>query len=322
MTDKKFKPRVAFDTFDNKEATDFSLTLRSTHEQYKYARLSRTFVCAADDTPYSATAVEWLFDELAEDGDEIVCVRAIDPNASLSVDANEEKRYRDEAQDFFDRVVARNAMNKKVSIALEFAVGKVEDIIRRMIQIYEPSILVVGTRGRSYDGFKGLLPGSVSKWCLQHSPVPVVVVRPSQKRAKRMAKRQADPTRKGYRNVLSVAGRPGDVKTYDKGSTDPNLSVQLPHYLMTSLSKLPPEEGYLLHSASTPNLAGANANANDTDNDDNTLHLRGRRHRFLGDRLDLLNDRGWLRSRSRDRDRDRDHSNSRASSRGRSESRN
>ena len=37
--------------------------------------------------------------------------------------------------------------------------------------------------------------GSVSKYCLSHSPVPVIVVRPERKVRKAMAKRRKDPKR-------------------------------------------------------------------------------------------------------------------------------
>jgi len=46
------------------------------------------------------------------------------------------------------------------------------------------------------------MPGSVSKYCLQHSPVPVIVVRPLSKRDKKKRKRMQDPTRQGYRDIL------------------------------------------------------------------------------------------------------------------------
>jgi hypothetical protein len=73
------------------------------------------------------------------------------------------------------------------------------------IQIYEPSILIVGTRGRSLGGVQGLLPGSVSKWCLQSSPIPVIVVRPETKRLKKKKKRQADPNREAYNTVREAS---------------------------------------------------------------------------------------------------------------------
>lgn len=77
------------------------------------------------------------------------------------------------------------------------------------IHIYAPTSLIVGTRGRSLGGITGLLPGSVSKYCLQNSPVPVVVVRPEDKRAKKKAKRLANPTRKGYSSILDNATASG-----------------------------------------------------------------------------------------------------------------
>lgn len=67
-------------------------------------------------------------------------------------------------------------------------------------------MLIVGTRGRSLGGIQGLLPGSVSKYCLQHSPVPVIVVRPTAKREKKKKKRQADPSRRGYMDILERSG--------------------------------------------------------------------------------------------------------------------
>jgi hypothetical protein len=81
------------------------------------------------------------------------------------------------------------------------------------INLYEPAILVVGTRGKSLGGFQGLLPGSVSKYCLQHSPVPVIVVRPSSKRDKARTKRANDPNRLGYQEMLAKSESLLDVTT-------------------------------------------------------------------------------------------------------------
>ncbi len=69
-------------------------------------------------------------------------------------------------------------------------------------------MLVVGTRGRSLGGFQGLVSNrnSFSKWCLQHSPIPVVVVRPTEKRIKKKLKRDADPTRQDYARILKESG--------------------------------------------------------------------------------------------------------------------
>jgi hypothetical protein len=69
----------------------------------------------------------------------------------------------------------------------------------------------VGTRGKSLGGFQGLLPGSISKFCLQNSPVPVIVVRPNMQRARGKRKRLQDPARHGYRDLLDKAGIEGHI---------------------------------------------------------------------------------------------------------------
>jgi hypothetical protein len=44
---------------------------------------------------------------------------------------------------------------------------------------------------------------SFSKYCLQYSPIPVVVVRPDDKRLKKKEKRSQDPTRQSYAAMLA-----------------------------------------------------------------------------------------------------------------------
>lgn len=226
---------VSFDTFDNKDATDLSFTLTYKHKDYHNTRRSRTFLCGTDQKDYSEFALEWLIDELVDDGDEIVCLRVVEKDSSIaSTSSVEAGRYRDEAQKLLDSVIKKNSQEEKaISLIMELAVGRVQDIIQRMvssaildlhdslltafqIQIYEPAVLIVGTRGRNLGGMQGLMPGSVSKYCLQQSPIPVIVVRPSAKRAHKKKKRLADPTRASYGNILAQAHSRGGSTVLDK----------------------------------------------------------------------------------------------------------
>ncbi|KAL5418332.1 hypothetical protein PMIN04_007374 [Paraphaeosphaeria minitans] len=204
-----FQPRVSFDTFD--KPADFieetSFTLIAKHKDYEYTKRSRTFLCGCDDNDYSDYALQWLIDELVDDGDEVVCLRVVEKDDSIASDRSVEKgRYRAEAESLMKSVQGKNHENKAINLVLEFAMGKVNTVIDDMINLYEPAILVVGTRGRSLGGFQGLLPGSVSKYCLQHSPVPVIVVRPSSKRNKARTKRALDPNRHSYKDLLEKSG--------------------------------------------------------------------------------------------------------------------
>ncbi len=202
----QFRQKVSFDTFSNPAASDFSLTLNRKHRDYEYTRRSRTFLCGTDTNDYSDTALEYLIDELVDDGDEIVCLRVVEKDSKEAIrwsGGQGEKGYRKEAERFLEAIEKKNTDDRAISLVLEFSIGKVHDTIQQMIRIYEPAMLVVGTRGRSLTGYQGLLSsGSVSKYCLQYSPVPVVVVRPSSKREAKKRKRLQDPSRTGYRDIL------------------------------------------------------------------------------------------------------------------------
>lgn len=202
----QFRASVSFDTFSNPSASDFSLTLNRKHRDYEYTRRSRTFLCGTDTNEYSDTALEWLIDELVDDGDEVVCLRVVEKDSREALrwsGGQGEKGYQKEANRFLEAIEKKNTEDRAISLILEFSIGKVHDTIQQMIRIYEPAMLVVGTRGRSLTGYQGLLSsGSVSKYCLQYSPVPVIVVRPSSKREAKKRKRMQDPSRTGYRDIL------------------------------------------------------------------------------------------------------------------------
>ncbi|KAL4958508.1 hypothetical protein BDW69DRAFT_153721 [Aspergillus filifer] len=233
---------VSFDTFDNPDAADFSLTLNYKHKGYQLSRRSRTFLCGTDQNDYSDFALEWLIDELVDDGDEIVCLRVVEKDSSIASDAAvEARKYRKEAERLFEQVIRKNSQNEKaISLVLELAVGKVQEIIQRMIKIYEPAVLVVGTRGKNLSGVQGLLPGSVSKYCLQRSPIPVIVVKPTTKREKKKKKRLADPTRRSYNNILQLSEQRG------------SHIFSAPSSRNSSVSKLPDEEAAVAAALGLP----------------------------------------------------------------------
>lgn len=101
-------------------------------------------------------------------------------------------------------------------------------------------MLVVGTRGRNLKGVHSLLPGSVSKYCLQQSPIPVIVVRPSPKREKKKKKRRADPTRRSYNQILEMSEQRGSQIFSASASND------------SSTSKLPDEEAAVAEALGLP----------------------------------------------------------------------
>jgi hypothetical protein len=79
---------------------------------------------------------------------------------------------------------------------------------------------------------------SFSKWCLQYSPIPVVVVRPTEKREKKKKKRDADPARQDYARILRESGLVDhEVEHSDKGSIfePPNDANEEAHAVAAAL---------------------------------------------------------------------------------------
>ena len=109
----------------------------SKHKHYVYSARSRTFLCGTDQNDYSDFALEWLVDELVEDGDEIVCLRVVDKDSKINSDAAlQEGKYKIEARKLLEHIQDKNKDDEKsISVILEFAVGKVPETIQRMVKI-------------------------------------------------------------------------------------------------------------------------------------------------------------------------------------------
>ncbi|KAL8715066.1 MAG: hypothetical protein Q9220_001023 [cf. Caloplaca sp. 1 TL-2023] len=211
----KYERRVSFNTFDNRDATDYSFTIATKHKDYHYTQRSRTFLCGTDDNDYSYDAIEWLIEELVEDGDEIICLRVVDKDSRFASDASlRNGSYKREAEHLLEKIKNKNKhkgdeKEKAIGLAIEFAVGKVPEVFQRMITVYAPACLIVGTKGKSPSGMQSFVTGSVSRYCLQNSPVPCIVVRPTRKRLAKKHKRLADEKRRDYQNVMELSGARG-----------------------------------------------------------------------------------------------------------------
>ncbi|KAJ7108808.1 hypothetical protein C8R44DRAFT_635962, partial [Mycena epipterygia] len=193
-----YTPKVSFDTFENPAASMFSFTLQVKSEGYSRTRSTRVFLCAAGPDESGREALDWSLEALAQDGDELIVCRGIDAD----IFEKDHNSVREEARQLMLQVQEKSVEydpERKLSLILEFIPGRFTDTLDRLIALYRPDSVVVGTRGKkAWQGMammgKGGI-GSVSKYCLTHSPVPIIVVRPERKVKKAMEKRRADPKR-------------------------------------------------------------------------------------------------------------------------------
>ncbi|CAO3629210.1 unnamed protein product [Cunninghamella blakesleeana] len=130
-----------------------------------------------------------------------------------------------------ERIMAAGNEDKKISAIIEFVIGKVQQTIQLMISMYQPSLLIVGTRGLSE--FQGMLLGSVSKYCLQHCQVPVTVVRPQE-----AVKKQLEHRKNKEKKKRSISGllrysstSPAGSDSEDSNDDNDNVPTQKMHHL-------------------------------------------------------------------------------------------
>ncbi|KAF9551777.1 hypothetical protein EC957_004100 [Mortierella hygrophila] len=178
--------RVGFDTLGCDATSEYAFTLQSKTNGWSRSKHSRTFLVGTDLNDYSAHALHWVMENMVENGDEVVALRVVPVELRDSLSKTkipsfqgQESAARVEATKIMDTIREKNTSNKQISIVVEYLVGNVRDTIQHMTRLYKPDMLVVGTRGRS--SVKGFLLGSVSRYCLHHSTVPVIVVRPERK---------------------------------------------------------------------------------------------------------------------------------------------
>ncbi|CAE7182674.1 unnamed protein product [Rhizoctonia solani] len=197
-----YKPKVSFDTFENpSDASLDTFTLQASSEGYKRTRNTRVFLCAASADESGREALDWTLESLVQHGDELIVVRGFDLE-DLEKQLHEE--VRDEAKELMKHILAKNLEHegRQLSVVVEFVAGKITSTIERLIALYGPDSLVVGTRGQTglvktwSQAFLTPGIGSVSRYCVSHSPVPVIVVRPERKVRKSMEKRRADGRRR------------------------------------------------------------------------------------------------------------------------------
>lgn len=135
------------------------------------------------------------------------------PPSSLSETAREEAQQLitsviERNNSFSTRVTSKEDISsldpvREISITVEFVIGKVHESIQKMISIYKPDSLVVGTRGRTDSVWKSAFIGSVSRYCVANSPVPVIVVRPAIK-VRKSVQNRAD--RQSYLDLVEGQG--------------------------------------------------------------------------------------------------------------------
>ncbi|KAK1923641.1 hypothetical protein DB88DRAFT_491937 [Papiliotrema laurentii] len=213
-TDGRYRRKVGFEAFEAGPDALFAYTCQAKSEGYKRSRNTRVFAVAVSADESGEDALDWLMSELVEDGDEIVAIRVIELGEGERHDPDAQEEFREDAHTLLTNILDKNneADDRRISVIVEFVAGRVQDMLLKMIALYRPDSLIVGTKGTRSKlqtwgkvlGAPGM--GSVSRFAVSHSPVPVIVVRPERKVKKTLEKRQNNPKRGQYAALVGQEG--------------------------------------------------------------------------------------------------------------------
>lgn len=126
----RFRHHVSFDNIPVGEATKNNVlgyTINLTHDGYQPKRRSRTMMAGVDQHFYSDYALQWLLEEYAEDGDEVICVHVSER------DSRDDKNYKPKAQAMVERIKQKIPPDCAISIKLEYAVGKLHETFQKLV---------------------------------------------------------------------------------------------------------------------------------------------------------------------------------------------
>lgn len=140
--------------------------------------MTKHVVVGVDESDGAADALKWAVREADARGAVLTAILAwgwLDQHHIYQSEHFDPAFDEDDALGTLERIVARTLGDEVPGIRLRVVnvlagSGLVEAAA-------DADLLVVGARG--LGGFKGLLVGSVSQYCLHHAPCPVVVVKPA-----------------------------------------------------------------------------------------------------------------------------------------------
>lgn len=122
-----------------------------------------------DENDYSDIALQWMLEELVDDGDEIICLRVIEKDSKIVNNQNLERRqYQKEAMALMERIQTRNDDNRAIGIVLEFAVGKLhatfQKMVRSLLDPHEPAEVCYGKLFANHVADPNLRAGNAYRW--------------------------------------------------------------------------------------------------------------------------------------------------------------
>ncbi|KAL1711102.1 hypothetical protein EV121DRAFT_191591 [Schizophyllum commune] len=152
-------------------------------------RRARKYIVASDLSQESRYAVEWGIGTVLRDGDEMMIVTVVENESKGAANKLRSQQERQGLAYILARQATSLLQRTKLHVRVVCQAWHAKNMRHMLLDIvdyYEPSMLIVGSRGLGQ--IKGILLGSTSHYLIQKCSVPVMVAR---RRLKRPPRRQA-----------------------------------------------------------------------------------------------------------------------------------
>jgi hypothetical protein len=169
---------ITFDTYNpNIDVTHYQTTIIFQHKHFELHNTSRTFMIPFDEEKPSIDAITWALQEMVHDNDIVVVVKVVSLPFIMK---NGVQAHRKNCKNLFKRVCDYNVNDVKLKIIVEIRIGAAEFALARAIKDFDPTFLVMGTKGLKKTKLTSFLTEdpSLTKHYLDNGRVPVIVVNP------------------------------------------------------------------------------------------------------------------------------------------------
>lgn len=172
---------IKFDTFSaNLDVQTYHLTKIVQDKGYEYHNMSKTWLVPYDEEKPSEDAVEWTFEELADNNDTVVVVKVESLQSIMKIGIS---GHRKKSNELFKKVqqLKLTKTHKHIKLVTEVKIGAVDYMINKSIRDFDPIAIIMGTKGIKKATITSFLldDTATTKQFLEHSRIPVIVINPS-----------------------------------------------------------------------------------------------------------------------------------------------
>ncbi|ANZ76252.1 BA75_02651T0 [Komagataella pastoris] len=150
----------------------------------KPALPNRVILVYASGRRHTWVAIDWCLRSLLQDGDEVVIAAAVNPDHHIPNRLHKRHNVSKTGPQYI-KVVTGNLMKyiisvlnprKIVKISVELAVGSTKEVLRDMLQLYQPNLAVISALPNKISALRSWKSSRLTDRMVKNYPIPTIIV--------------------------------------------------------------------------------------------------------------------------------------------------